>query len=77
MPFTPDDPGMMNAVMANAAGLRGVPHMLRTGHERPVISDLNMASLGFDIVGQVEGATPFDSGRGAAAAPKLPARLVY
>ena len=71
MPFTPDDPQAMNVVMANAAGLRGVPHMLRTGHERPVIAELVTAKAGFaDVAG--EGAV-----RGAASAPKLPARLVY
>ena len=77
VPFTPDNPDAMTAIMANAAGLRGVPHAVRTGHKRPVFADMNVASAGFDVIGQVEGTKPLDGGRGAAGAPQLPKRLVY
>lgn len=77
VPFTPHKPEAMTAVMSNAAGLRGVPHALRRGPVRPVFSDINVARQGLDIIGQVEGTQPMDGGRGAAGAPKLPARLVY
>lgn len=66
-----------NAVIENASGLRGVPHAVRSGRRRPVFAERNMAAQGFDIIGQVEGTKPLDDDCGAAAAPKLPARLVY
>lgn len=77
VPFAPTHPDAMSAVIQNASGLRGVPHAVRTGHGRPVFSERNMVAQGFDIIGQVEGTKSLEGGRGAAAAPKLPARLVY
>lgn len=77
VPFTPDNPEAMTAVVDSAAGLRGVPHAVRTSANRPVFSDINVAAHGFDIIGEVEGTQPLDGGRGAAGPPKLPPRLVY
>ncbi|MBT2476101.1 hypothetical protein J7E68_16345 [Microbacterium sp. ISL-103] len=76
VPFAPDDAAWMTAVLDNAAGLRGVPHAVRTSSNRPSLIDLCMARTGFDIVGHAEGAKSL-VGRGAVGAPKLPARLVY
>ena len=71
VPFTPADAQMMSAVMGNAAGLRGVPHMLRTGHQRPDIAERATASAGFSDV--VRAGSP----RGAAGPAGLPTRLHY
>lgn len=77
VPFTPDSREMMTAVIDNSAGLRGVPHAVRTSRTRPSFAERNVAERGFDIIGQVEGTKSLNAGRGAAAAPKLPERLVY
>lgn len=77
IPFAPNSSEMMTAVIGNAAGLRGVPHAVRPIAGRPNLSDMSVKAQGFDIVSQVEGTKSLDLGRGAAAAPKLPARLVY
>ena len=70
-PFSPDRPDVMTAVLGNAAGLRGVPHALRTGR-RPSMTDVSMRRTGLDVV-----STASDVGRGAVGAAKLPARLTY
>ncbi|WP_205820340.1 hypothetical protein [Microbacterium sp. A20] len=76
VPFAPQNAEMMTAVMDNAAGLRGVPHAVRTSSNRPSLIDLCMARTGFDIAGQADGTKSLVR-RGAVGAPKLPARLVY
>ncbi|MFJ4225412.1 hypothetical protein [Microbacterium sp. NPDC089695] len=77
VPFAPDRPEKMTAVLGNASGVRGVPHAVRHVAERPVLSDMVVKSAGFDVVGDVEGTKSLEHGRGAAGAPTVPARLVY
>lgn len=74
VPFTPDSTETMTAIMPNAAGLRGVPHAVRSRTERPHFAARNTRAQGFDVIPDAPGR---HSGRGAAAATKLPARLVY
>ncbi|SDH40454.1 hypothetical protein [Microbacterium sp. 77mftsu3.1] len=76
VPFTPDDPAAMTAVMENASGLRGVPHMLR-GKVRPVLSDIVLERFGLPELVQVDGTKPVTEARGAAGAAGIPARLAY
>lgn len=77
VPFHADQPEVMSAVVSNASGLRGIPHMLRVAHGRPSMADVALRAVGFDNIGEVEGTKSLNGGRGAVAAPKLPPRLVY
>jgi hypothetical protein len=76
-PFTARDRDALTAVVGNAAGLRGVPHMLRTSAARPVLSDLTVQAMGLERVPQVKGTKPVTVGRGVSGVPSLPARLTY
>jgi hypothetical protein len=77
VPFVPLRPEAMRAVIDNAAGLRGVPHMLRSSTARPCLSDLSVRQMGLTGIPQVEGTRALDEGRGATGARALPTRLVY
>lgn len=76
-PFAPTDPQAMTAVLGNAAGLRGAPHMLRQTSGRPVLSDISVQRMGLSGVPQVAGTKPLTEARGGSARRTLPPRLTF
>ncbi|SIT72560.1 hypothetical protein SAMN05880545_1073 [Microbacterium sp. RU33B] len=77
VPFTPDNPAAMSAVVTNAGGLRGVHHSLRVTGGRPVLADISLAAAGLDwVLDAVEAERP-NTGKGAVGPAQLPPRLRY
>ena len=76
-PFAPANPDYMKAVIGNGAGLRGVPHMLRTVGTRPQLNDVSLRRMGLTRIPQIEGTKSLTGARGVTGARSLPPRLVY
>ncbi|MEW1835951.1 hypothetical protein [Microbacterium sp. NPDC079995] len=75
-PFEAKSPSALTAVIDNAAGLRGVPHMLRESQNRPSLSDRAMERLDMARLLHVDG-TSLTAARGASGPRQIPSRLRY
>ncbi|WP_409046920.1 hypothetical protein AB2L57_09375 [Microbacterium sp. HA-8] len=77
VPFTPDDPTALHAVVTLAAGLRGVHHALRATEGRPDLHAISLAHTGLDHVIDAMKANSPATGKGAAGPAQIPPRLRY
>lgn len=75
-PLHAADPEALSAVLSNASGLRGVPHVLRRA-DRPLLSELSLRDMEFDEVPQAEGTMSVAVARGASGSRQLPERLRF
>lgn len=66
----------LTAVIDNAAGLRGVPHMLRQSQNRPNLSDVAMKRLELDL-SRTPRTVELTAARGASGPRRIPQRLRY